>query len=239
MNFNFNETAGAAQSTSLPVLSGNTIHEVTFVGVEERDIIGVKDTSAVYKVLDIKFNNPKGYFTHTIWEPKETDFARRENTNKPGKMFESPSNVENMQLLFKHLIDGVNPILGKQIDEGKAGDKMKIIGNSISEKWLNLRKLMVAATASGKGIQTKIKLILNKKGEVIFPYFSMLDKNSEAPYKAIVVGNFIGDNVYFSSYEKGQIDKAANAVPTPAAASIEIVTASENVGMEAVVEFNL
>ena len=44
MNFNFNETAGASQSQSLPQLQGNAIHEVTFKGCELREIQGVKDT---------------------------------------------------------------------------------------------------------------------------------------------------------------------------------------------------
>lgn len=205
MNFSFESTAGAAQSASLSVLAGGTIHDVTFKGIEERDIVGVKDISAVYKVLDIKFTSPKGYYTETVWEPKSTDFDRRKGTNtKTGAETTSPSNVENMMLLFKHVIDAVNPALGKQIDA-----KEKKIS---APDWIQLRKLMVAATTPGNGTATKIKLITNKKGESQFPYFSMLTK--EKPYTAIVAGNFIGDNVYFSAYEKQQIDKAASAIPT-------------------------
>ncbi len=232
MNFNFSETAGAAQSSYLPVLVGNAIHAVTFKGVEERDIQGVKDASAVYKVLDIKFGNAKGYFTHTVWEPKQEDFNRRKGTNTTtGAETTSPSNVENMMLLFKHIIDAVNPELGKQIDS-----KEKKIS---APDWIQLRKLMVAATEKFIGKEVNIKLITNKKGETQFPYFSSLTK--EAPFTAIVMGNFIGDNVYFSAYEKKQIDKAAAATPTPAA-SIEIATAGDiggEIGVESKVEFDL
>jgi len=219
MNFNFDNTAGAAQSTNLPILDGNKIHEVTFKGIEERDIQGVKDASAVYKVLDIKFANAKGYYTETVWEPKAADFERRKGTNaKTGADTTSPSNVENMMLLFKHVIDAVNPELGKQIDA-----KEKKIS---APDWIQLRKLMVAATEKFNGTSVKIKLIRNNKGEARFPYFSMLTK--EAPYTAIVAGNFIGESVYFSAYEKQQIDKAAAATPTNVATVVNLETTDSN-----------
>ena len=115
MNFNFNETAGASQSQSLPQLEGNKVHEVTFKGCELRDITGVKDPSQVYKVLDIKFTTDKGYYTDTVFEPKLGDEKRQEN-EIGGKKYVKPSNIENMMLEFRHLIDAVNPELGKQID---------------------------------------------------------------------------------------------------------------------------
>lgn len=202
MNFNFNETAGASQSQSLPQLEGNKIHEVTFKGCELRDITGVKDPSQVYKVLDIKFTNDKGYYTDTVFEPKPGDEKRPEN-EIGGKKYVKPSNIENMMLEFRHLIDTVNPELGKQIDS-----KEKTISAS---SWDGLRKLMVEATKSGIGVNTKIKLIKKKDGNPRFPYFSMIDKDTN---KAIVAGNFIGDKLYFSTYEQQQIDKAEKAKPT-------------------------
>jgi hypothetical protein len=202
MNFNFNETAGASQSTSLPQLKGNAIHEVTFKGCELREIIGVKDPSQKYNVLDIKFSNDKGYYTETIFEPKAGDEKRQEN-EIGGKTYIKPSNIENMMLEFRHIIDAVNPELGKQIDS-----KEKTIS---AASWDGLRKLMVEATKSGIGKVVKIKLIKKKDGTPRFPYFSMIDKDSN---KAIVAGNFIGENLYFSTYEQQQITKAENANPT-------------------------
>lgn len=204
MNFNFNETAGASQSQSLPQLEGNKVHEVTFKGCELRDITGVKDPSQVYKVLDIKFTTDKGYYTDTVFEPKLGDEKRQEN-EIGGKKYVKPSNIENMMLEFRHLIDAVNPELGKQIDS-----KEKAISAS---SWDRLRKLMVEATKPGIGINTKIKLIKKKDGNPRFPYFSMVDKDSN---KAVVAGNFIGENLYFSTYEQQQIEKANKANPTPA-----------------------
>jgi len=229
MNFNFDNTAGAAQSTNLPILEGNKIHEVTFKGIEERDIQGVKDASAVYKVLDIKFANAKGYYTETVWEPKAADFERRKGTNtKTGAETTSPSNVENMMLLFKHIIDAVNPELGKQIDA-----KEKKIS---APDWIQLRKLMVTTTEKFNGASIKIKLIKNNKGEARFPYFSILTR--EAPHTAIVVGNFIGESVYFSAYEKQQIDKAATATPTNVATVVNLETTDSNMP-DLSLDFNL
>jgi hypothetical protein len=202
MNFNFNETAGASQSTSLPQLEGNKVHEVTFKGCELREIIGVKDASAKYNVLDIKFANEKGYYTETIFEPKSGD-EKRPETENGGKKYIKPSNIENMMLLFRHLIDTVNPELGKKIDS-----KEKTIS---ANSWDGLRKLMIEATKEGIGTQTKIKLIKKKDGNPRFPYFSMIDKNTN---RAVVAGNFIGDTLYFSTYEQNQISKAENATPT-------------------------
>ena len=202
MNFNFNETAGATQSTNLPQLEGNKIHEVTFKGCELRDIQGVKDTSQTYKVLDVKFTNEKGYYIDTIFEPKPGD-EKRQESEVNGKKYVKPSNIENMMLEFKHIIDAINPELGKAIDA-----KEKTIS---ANNWDGLRKLMVEATKPGIGKTTKIKLIKKKDGNPKFPYFSMIDKDSN---RAIVAGNFIGENLYFSTYEQQQITKAENAKPT-------------------------
>ena len=202
MNFNFNETAGATQSTSLPQLEGNKVHEVIFKGCELREITGVKVPSMKYNVLDIKFANDKGYYTETIFEPKSGDEKRPEN-EIGGKKYVKPSNIENMMLEFKHIIDAVNPELGAQIDRQE-----KSIG---ANSWDGLRKLMVEATKPGIDKTTKIKLIKKKDGNPRFPYFSIIDKDSN---KAKVAGNFIGENLYFSTYEQQQIAKAENAKPT-------------------------
>lgn len=215
MNFNFNETAGATQSTSLPQLKGNDIHEVTFKGCELREIVGVKDPSMKYNVLDIKFSNDKGYYTETIFEPKSGD-EKRQETEIGGKKYVKPSNIENMMLEFKHLIDAVNPELGAQIDA-----KEKSIG---AQSWDGLRKLMVEATKSGVDKTTKIKLITKKDGNPRFPYFSIIDKDTN---KAKIAGNFIGENLYFSAYEQTQIAKSENAKPTAKTDEFGLSSATE------------
>ena len=215
MNFNFNETAGATQSTSLPQLKGNTIHEVIFKGCELREIQGVKDPSQKYNVLDVKFANDKGYYTETIFEPKFGDDKRPESEYN-GKKYIKPSNIENMMLEFKHIIDAVNPELAKAIDN----KERTITANS----WDGLRKLMVEVTKPGIGKTTKIKLIKAKDGNPRFPYFSIIDKDSN---RAVIAGNFIGENLYFSTYEQAQIAKAENAKPTTQTDEFGLSTTSE------------
>ena len=114
MNFSFTETANASQSSFKPVLQGNKIYDVTFKGCEKRDIAGKTDPSKIYKILDIKFENNDGYYTHTFFEPTEADGQQRETQYGP-----NPSNVQSMMLLFKHLIDTVNPKLADDIDNKK------------------------------------------------------------------------------------------------------------------------
>lgn len=197
MNFGFNETIGVSQSGVNSILEGNNIHEVTFDGCEARDIQGVQDATKVYKVLDIKFSGKGGKFTDTIWEPKDTDAVDRESTYGP-----TPSNVKAMMLKFKHLIDAVNPELSKQLDS-----KEKTLS---AANWDSLRKIMVEATKPGIGTTTKIKLIKNKKGEAIFPYFAAYSKEGRLYMKT----NFIGANILWTAKELQQIEKAKTATPT-------------------------
>lgn len=205
-NFSFNITAGASQSTSLPLLPGNEIHEVVFSEAIAEDIQGVSDPSKVFKVINIIFKNDQGMFKHTVWEPRDEDFERRktEFTGKEGKIstIENPSNVESMLLLFKHIIDVVNPTISKQIDNGE-----KNLG---AKDWDGMRKLVCDIMNVGKDTPTKIKLLTNKKGEACFPgFFSTL--KAEGPS---IKNNFVGDKLGFTAYETGRIKNEATSKPT-------------------------
>lgn len=197
MNYSFDVTAGASQSSVRKILDGNAIYDVTFDGCEARDIQGVQDTTKVFHVLDIKFSNDEGIYTHTIFEPAEADMEDRQGPFGP-----QPSNVKAMMLLFKHLIDAVNPELGKAID-----NKEKSLATS---SWDALRKLMVQATDPGKGTQTKIKLVKNNKGVATFPFFAAYSKEG----KLYMQTNFIGKNIFFTNKELDRITKATEAKPT-------------------------
>jgi hypothetical protein len=204
-NFSFNTTAGASQGAK-PKLAGNQIHEVTFNGCEVKDVVGVKDPTITYKQLLVKFSNEDGYFEHTVWGPKPEDFTRVERDivdkqGKPGKIVQ-PSGVETMMLFFKHMIDEFNPTLAAEIDK-----KTKQIS---AKSWEDLRQVVIDAVAPGKGKTTKIKLIENKNGEPVFPYFSGLTKDGR-PY---VKNNIIGAKLAFTDYEKSKISAAAKASPT-------------------------
>lgn len=214
MSFSFNATAGASQSTAKPRLAGNEIYVVNFDGCEIQDIKGVKDTSALYKVLKLKFSNEQGSYEHTIFEPREEDFNRteREYTSKTGVLEKIPqtSGVENMMLLFKHAIDSINPTIAKAIDEGTQ--------NLGAKDWDTLRQLVSKILDAGKGTSMQIKLLRNNKGEANFPgYFAGITKEG----KAYVKNNFIGKNLSFTAYETQRIQKELTAKPTAAKAYTE------------------
>ena len=213
MSFSFNTTAGASQSSIKPRLEGNNIHEVKFVGCEIQDIQGVKDPSQVYKVIKLKFENEEGSFEHTVFEPRQEDFVRKENeiTTKEGKKEKIPqtSGVENMMLLFKHVIDAVNPTIAQQIDNGT-----KNLG---AANWDDLRNLVAKILDAGKGVTTTIKLLNNNKGEAIFPgFFAGLRKPDPitGESKPYIRNNFIGNKLGFSPYETSRMTTMATAKPT-------------------------
>lgn len=211
-NFSFDATAGASQSTTKNRLVGNSIYNVALEGCEVQDITGVKDPSAIYKVIKIKFSNEDGAYEHTVFEPRPDDFKRGENeiTNKNGnkEKIPQPSNVESMMLLFKHIIDAYVPEVAKQID-----NKEKSLG---AKSWDELRKLIVAILEKGKGRKNNIKLIKDNKGEAKFPgYFASISKDGTA----YIRNNFIGEKVAFTAYEADKINKEASAKPTSAASA--------------------
>lgn len=212
INYNFNTTAGASQSNNVKGLEGNKIHDVIFKGVEK---LTLKEK---YNVLQIKFANEEGMYTETIFEPNEKSLERSSRDDKNGNKVESPSGLESMMLLIRHLIDAVNPKLGEKIDAGTT--PMNVAG------WDNLCAFVKKATDPGIGSATKIKLIKNNQGYARFPYFARIRKDDN---KAIVSNNFIGDSVFFSDYEMKQQEKQASAKPTPIA-SIGVDVADPFVG---------
>lgn len=208
MAFSFNNTANSSQSNIKPRLNGNQIHTVQFDGCEIQDIQGVKNPNEIYKVLKLKFSNEEGSYEHTIFEPKESDFQRSENTyadknTGENKSIPQPSNVENMMLLFKHAIDSINPDVAKQIDDG--------VKNLGAKDWNDLRRLVQSILNVGKGTSFQIKLITNSKGEGVFPgFFSGINKDG----KVYVRNNFIGKKLGFSAYESTKINNSLKSKPT-------------------------
>lgn len=209
-SFSFDATAGASQSTAKPRLLGNNIYTVKFDGCEIKDIQGVKDPTALYKVLSLKFSNDEGSYDHTVFEPKGDDYKRtdKEFTNKNGNIEKIPqaSNVESLMLFLKHIIDAVNPTVAKQIDSGE-----KKLG---AKSWDELRNLISNILNAGKGAQTKIKLLKNKAGEATFPgFFTAVNRDG----KAYIRNNFVGEKVAFTAYEVDRIKNENTAKPTDAA----------------------
>lgn len=192
MNFDFSETAGLSQSNVVKPLEGNKIHTVIFDGCEARDFAGQQDPSKTFRVLEVKFHNDEGVFTHTIWEPREED--AQDQPNPWGGM--RPARLTEMKYLIKHLIDAVNPDLGKKIDKKEA--------SLTAQNWVALRNVIIEATNPGKGTETKIKLVKNNKGEAMFPYFLNYSRDG----KLYMSTNFIGNGVFFTTKELDKIKKS-------------------------------
>ena len=72
---------------------------------------------------------------------------------------------------------------------------------------------MVQATDSGKGTQTKIKLVKNNKGVATFPFFANYNRDG----KLYMSTNFIGKNIFFTNKELDKIAKATESKPTTTA----------------------
>ena len=187
MNFNFNQVSTVNKQNLAP----NKIYTVQFKGCEIKDF---EKNGTLWKTLDITFESQDGKFRKTFFEPKDSDCERRSFDG--GRTY--ASNMENMMLIFKHLIDATNPTLGQEINNN--------IKQISAPNWDALRKFMVQATESGIDKQMKIKLLVNNKGEADFPKsFSIID---DVTNKAKLINNFIGDNVYFSKYEMDLIKKS-------------------------------
>ena len=201
-------TPGASHSNVKPLFEGNDIYNVVFNGCISKDVVGKKDETMTYKTLVINFGNEDGYFTHTVFEPKKEDFVRptTDIMGNPLK-FPKPSGVETIMLLFKHLIDAVNPEVAKKIDAGE----LSLGANS----WDELRDKIVEFTEPAKGkVRTNIKLLKGKSGAT-FPFFTSVSREGAA----YVNNNIIGNKLFFSSYEKQRISVAAN---TPKAAAYDL-----------------
>ena len=194
MNFNFSETAGITSSNAKAQLEGNKIHTVKFDGCEARDIQGVKDASAVYKVLEIKFSNDEGIFTHTVWEPRPEDAQDTQSMYGP-----SPSPLKNMTLLLQHMAAALNPELN---------DKFVKLPKDIS--WDQLRKVIAQEMAGSIGKTVEIKLLKNKSGQACFPGFiGTYDRSGALRLRT----NFIGTKLAFTPKETANIVKQETAKP--------------------------
>lgn len=199
-NFNFsNKTLPTASGKSQ--LEANAIHTVTFTGCEAKDI--EKDGS-VYKTIKIRFDNSEGYFEDTIFEPKGQDFER----SKSDLGYEQPSNVEMLMAKIKHLIDGVNPDLGKKIDSGETSFN--------ANSWDDMRTLIIRSTNKGKGVETSVKLLSNKDGYPVFPrYIVGISREGNTYLKT----KFIGSNLKFTAKEEELMAAKKEAKPTDMNAS--------------------
>jgi len=200
LNLNLSNTTGT--STSTPQLKPWEIHEVVLKSIKYEELKGVKDPSAVYNVMKIRFENENGYFEPMIFAPKEGDEVRTLiEDKKTGNKKELVSSFENFSFTIAQIGEQLFP---------ESYSKLKKKAFSFPEEFKDFVELFAKAATSALNKKTKIKLIGDKKNKPRLPYFVALNKDGEA----FVTGNFIGEKVFFTSYELESAEKAANAKPT-------------------------
>lgn len=194
MKIGFDGVSGV--SNAQPKLKAWQIHEVTFKGVEFSSFAGKKDPSATWQVMRTKFEGKDGIFEETTFCPKDGDEIRPKNGDR-----ESPSNLERFQFFVAQLGEQLCPeryakFKGRQYDLPNDFEKMiKDLGE-------------VLKPALGKTY--KLKLIGNKKGEAVLPYFVNINREGVA----YTSNNFLGDKVFFTPYELESMEKQKNTKPT-------------------------
>lgn len=143
-----------------------------------------------------KFEGKDGIFEETTFCPKDGDEVRAKNGDR-----ESPSNLERFQFFVAQLGEQLCPeryakFKGRQYDLPNDFERMiKDLGE-------------VLKPAVGKTF--KLKLIGNKKGEAVLPYFVNINREGVA----YTSNNFLGDKVFFTPYELETMEKQKNTKPT-------------------------
>lgn len=187
-------------------LAGNQIHAVTFKGVKLTTITGKDKTE--YPVIECTFvGEGDAVFVDNVFEPKGTDVMTRKANNFGGV---NPSAGEELMFRLRHLIAAVNPVLDKQIEEGK----QKLAASN----WDNLRKLVLKATTPGIGAEVQIKLLKDANGFARFPGFVLSINKDGAVYPRT---SYVGAKLAFTAKEVEKMAVAAAAKPTTMAPTLD------------------
>lgn len=181
------------------------IHNVTFVGAEFNEIQGKADPNMKYKAIVFKFENENGFYNETIFEPKENDFARRENEYN-GNKFMNPSNWEVSNTIINNILGTLNPegaeTLAKKSKDIKSFDM--------------LAKAVCKLLEGAKGKETQIKLMgrTNKNGRVIPMAPNVCGINKSGEFYVNKAQVLIGQNLFFTDKEEKTRQKFLNVQPT-------------------------
>ena len=202
-NFSYNSESAVANVKRM--LEPFQIHNVVFIGAEFNEIQGKADPTMTYKALSFKFENDNGFYNETIFEPKDTDFARRQSEYN-GNTFENPSNWEVSNTI-------INNILGTLSPEG---------AETLAKKSKDIKSFEMLAKAvcklleSAKGKETQIKLMgrTNKDGRVIpmAPNVCGINRNGEFYVNRAQL--LVGQNLFFTDKEERTRQKFLNVQPT-------------------------
>lgn len=200
MNFGFS-SASAVRNTRRPLAPWG-IYKVKFTGAEIATFKGLKDPSVEYKVLRFNFENEDGYYSESLFFPKEDDDVDREYENNGGKM-KFPSNFKVTMSTVKQTLQVLSPKGWEAMQ--KASAKFKSFDDVANAAIKVLDKV--------KGTETEIKLVGRvSKGKVVAKIPTIIRYNKEG--ELYVSDNYIGTKLYFTDYEEGERNKYLNAKPT-------------------------
>ena len=204
--FDFSISGVQAQSTAAKRLKPWDIYSVKFMGCRVDHVQGKKDPNAVYDILKVRFEGKDGYFEESIFFPKETDAQRPKYTNKEGHEYEAPSSWERTKTFIAQLASVINPEGWVKMQELSQKGAFKSFGDMCAA--------LIKITDPKKGEVTNLKLIgkTDKDGNVVaaLPKFVALSKEG----KLFTSDNFVGDKLFFSTYEEGKRKEYLNTKPT-------------------------
>ena len=200
MNFGFS-SASAVRNTRRPLAPWG-IYKVKFTGAEIATFKGSKDPSVEYKVLRFNFENEDGYYSESLFFPKEGDDVDREYENNGGIM-KFPSNFKVTMSTVKQTLQVLSPKGWEAVQ--KASAKFKSFDDVANAAIKVLDKV--------KGTETEIKLVGRvSKGNVVAKIPTIIRYNKDG--ELYVSDNYIGTKLYFTDYEEGERNKYLNAKPT-------------------------
>lgn len=200
MNFGFS-SASAVRNTRRPLAPWG-IYKVKFTGAEIATFKGSKDPSIEYKVLRFNFENEDGYYSESLFFPKEGDDVDREYENNGGIM-KFPSNFKVTMSTVKQTLQVLSPKGWEAVQ--KASAKFKSFDDVANAAIKVLDKV--------KGTETEIKLVGRvSKGKVVAKIPTIIRYNKDG--ELYVSDNYIGTKLYFTDYEEGERNKYLNAKPT-------------------------
>ena len=210
LNFGFSSTSAVRNTRRLLAPWG--IYKVKFTGAEIAVFKGSKDPSIEYKVLRFNFENEDGYYSESLFFPKEGDDVDREYENNGGTM-KFPSNFKVTMSTIKQTLQVLSPKGWEAVQ--KASAKFKSFDDVANAAIKVLDKV--------KGTETEIKLVGKvSKGKVVAKIPTIIRYNKEG--ELYVSDNYIGTKLYFTDYEEGERTKYLNAKPTTPSAKPETPT---------------
>ena len=203
LDFSINSSVSAV-SNSIKQLAPFAIYDVKYEKSEIVEFDGKKDPSQHYKTLRVRFSNADGYYEETIFFPTPADGEPKEYERPDGTKQKFPSNWDRIKFFMAQVMTVLNPEGYKKFCEASSKFKdFEMMANAF---------IKVLEPAMGK--ETKLKLMgrTDESGNVHATLPKFLSYNRDG--QLYISTNFIGDRVFFSTYEEGLVEKFKNAKPT-------------------------